>query len=88
MHAGMTQMMLAEHSGVPQSTISRLERGLVPRSAMVKLVLLSASLGRHLPFAFCPHEHGCVWARLDADGRTVKEPQEADARSWRLDDLG
>lgn len=71
-------MMLAERSGVAQSTISRLERGLVPRAAMVKIVLLASSLGRRLPLAYCPHEHNCAWSRLDVNGNRMESLVDVD----------
>jgi transcriptional regulator with XRE-family HTH domain len=74
MQAGMSQTMLADEAGVSQSTISRLERGRAPQAAMVKLVLLGEVLGHRLPLAFCPHDHGCAWERLDAVGRPVRSP--------------
>ena len=40
MYAGLSQVRLAEASGVSQSTISRLERGKASSAAMFKLVLL------------------------------------------------
>ena len=66
--AGMSQTRLAEASGVSQSTISRLERGLAPKATMIKLLLLGDVLARHLPLAFCPHDHTCTWQRLDEHG--------------------
>jgi transcriptional regulator with XRE-family HTH domain len=72
LQAGISQMQLANRSGVAQSTISRLERGRVPGASMSKLVQLSDVLGRYLPFGYCPHNHVCTWDRLDADGRPVE----------------
>lgn len=67
-YAGLSQVVLAERSGVSQSTISRLERGLASSAAMFKLVRISDSMGDGFPFAFCPHPHYCAWNRLDEDG--------------------
>ena len=67
-YAGLSQVVLAERSGVSQSTISRLERGKASSAAMFKLVLISAAMGDGFPFAFCPHPHHCAWNRLDEDG--------------------
>ena len=67
-HAGLSQVVLAERSGVSQSTISRLERGKASSAAMFKLVLISAAMGDGFPLAFCPHPHHCAWNRLDEDG--------------------
>ena len=70
-HAGFSQTQLAERSGVSQSTISRLERGKAPMAAMLKLVLLSATLGYRFPLAYCPHDHSCAWERLDENGAPI-----------------
>jgi transcriptional regulator with XRE-family HTH domain len=80
--AGHSQTSRAEASGVAQSTISRIERGLAPRAAMVKLVALGAALDRRLPLAFCPHEHACVWERLDANGVPVRTVHRLDMGMW------
>ena len=66
---GFSQMVLAERSGVPQSTISRLERGRTARVPVVKLVMLTEAMGRFFPMAYCPHDHHCAWQRLDSTGR-------------------
>jgi len=66
---GFTQAVLAERSGVPQSTISRLERGRTARVPVLKLVLLTEAMGRFFPMAYCPHDHRCAWQRLDPSGR-------------------
>lgn len=80
----MSQTVLAERSGVPQSTISRLERGLVPRSAMFKIVLMADALGRHLPLAYCPHDHRCAWSRLGADGNRAESLVELELEAMGL----
>ena len=59
-----------------------MERGLAPRAAMVKLVALGAALDRRLPLAFCPHEHACVWERLDANGVPVRTVHGLDMGMW------
>jgi transcriptional regulator with XRE-family HTH domain len=82
LQAGLSQMMLAERSGVSQSTISRLERGRAPQAAIMKVMLMSQALGRSLPLGFCPHDHGCAWERLDAHGRPVRAPLRE--RDWVL----
>lgn len=66
--SGLSQVVLAERSGVSQSTISRLERGVAPAASVYKLVLLGAVLGVRLPLAFCPHHHHCSWRPLREDG--------------------
>lgn len=50
-----------------QSTISRLERGLVPGLATWKLVKIGFVLGVRLPLAFCPHDHDCAWPKYATD---------------------
>lgn len=71
---------------VSQSTISRLERGLAPHVAVYKLVMLSATLGARLPLAFCPHQHGCVWERLDARGVPSERMLAVPIETWfRMD---
>jgi transcriptional regulator with XRE-family HTH domain len=67
-YAGLSQVVLAERSGVSQSTISRIERGKASSAAMFKLVRISHAMGDRFPFAFCPHPHYCAWNRLDEDG--------------------
>ncbi len=70
--AGWSQAQLAERSAVSQSTISRLERGKAPAAAMIKLVLLSDTLGYRFPLGFCPHDHACAWERLDEHGTPLR----------------
>ena len=53
-------------------TISRLERGKAPAAAMIKLVLLSDTLGYRFPLGFCPHDHACAWERLDEHGTPLR----------------
>jgi len=61
LRAGMSQAGLAARSGVAQSTISRLERGLAAHASVMKLVKLHAAMGQAFPLAYCPHEHACAW---------------------------
>ena len=78
-HAGPSQAALADRSVVPQSTISRLERGRAAHAPIEKVILMSASMDRALPLAFCPHRHACDWDRLDVLGRPadpVGPPEE------------
>ncbi|MFV2062109.1 MAG: helix-turn-helix domain-containing protein [Chloroflexota bacterium] len=79
---GLSQSSLAQRSGVPQSTISRLERGRTARVPVVKLVMLSEAMGRFFPFAFCPHDHGCAWQRLDSSGRPIELPGPIENEWW------
>ena len=81
-HAGLSQMTLAALSGVPQSTISRMERGMAARVPLLKIVLLSEALGLRLPMAYCPHDHQCAWRRLDSNGRPAKPSAVLDQDSW------
>jgi transcriptional regulator with XRE-family HTH domain len=83
-HRGFSQLELSYRSGVPQSTISRIERGLVPRAAMSKIVMMSHGLGRSFPLGYCPHDHRCAWGRLDANGRPTGTPSDAIDELMRL----
>ena len=56
---GMTQMALEERSGVDQTLISRVERGMAAGCSLHRLLALSDALGRDLPFGVCPHDHRC-----------------------------
>ena len=78
---GLSQATLAHRAGVPQSTISRLERGRAVRVPAFKVVLLAQVLGRRFPLAYCPHEHFCEWQRLDSLGRPV-ETSELSRTDW------
>ena len=66
--SGLSQVALAERSGVSQSTISRIERGKASSAALIKLVKISWVMGTWFPFGFCPHPHYCSWNRLEEDG--------------------
>ena len=68
--SGLSQRRLGDRSGVSQSTISRLERGLVPGLATWKLVKIGFVLGVRLPLAFCPHDHECAWPKYATDRLT------------------
>lgn len=59
--AALSQHELARLSDVSQSTICRLERGLVPGMATWKLVRIGLALGAAFPLGFCPHDHPCPW---------------------------
>lgn len=79
---GWSQTALARRSGVPQSTISRLERGKTARVPVVKLIMLSEAMGLFFPMAYCPHDHGCGWQRLDSSGRPSFSPRPIDDEWW------
>jgi transcriptional regulator with XRE-family HTH domain len=81
-NAALTQDELAERSGVAQSTISRLERGLIPHAAMLKIVLIGNALERKFPLGYCPHEHHCAWDRLDPEGRPIERPTTLAERAF------
>jgi hypothetical protein len=57
----MSQQILADETGVPQSQISRLERGFAPGLGLLGLLSLGQGIGRALPLGFCPHDHTCAW---------------------------
>jgi DNA-binding XRE family transcriptional regulator len=60
--AGISQRELARRSGVPQSSISRVERGLAGRFSLERLTMVAAAMGNAFPLGLCPHEdHRCVW---------------------------
>jgi transcriptional regulator with XRE-family HTH domain len=60
----LSQRRLAELSGLSQSTISRLERGIAPSVGIDRIVVLGRALRRALPLGTCPHEHDCPWQPL------------------------
>jgi transcriptional regulator with XRE-family HTH domain len=64
--ASLTQHQLAALSGVSQSSICRLERGLVPSMHAWKLVKVAFALGGRLPLGFCPHDHECAFPHYTA----------------------
>jgi transcriptional regulator with XRE-family HTH domain len=68
--AGFSQEQLERASGVPQTMLSRLERGLAPRMAVERLATLGTTLARLFPLGVCPHDHDCAWqpVRLQDDG--------------------
>jgi transcriptional regulator with XRE-family HTH domain len=59
--AEMTQQQLAVAAGVSQSTVSRAERGVAPKTTVAQLIRVSRPLGRIFPFGVCPHDHRCAW---------------------------
>jgi transcriptional regulator with XRE-family HTH domain len=74
----LSQTRLEELSGVDQTSISRLERGLAPRFPAEKLIRLSQALGVELPLGACPHDHPCRW---QAPGQATRRPPMFG--SWR-----
>jgi transcriptional regulator with XRE-family HTH domain len=76
-NAGLSQETVERIARVDQSSISRVERGLVPRMAMAKVVRLGRALGRDFPLGFCPHDHDCAWQPLGR--QVVRRP------AWELD---
>lgn len=70
---GLSQDELERLSGVDQTTISRLERGLAPKTPSHRLVWLGIVLGRSLPLGACPHDHACPW-----------QPAEPPAERWQV----
>ncbi len=82
--SGLSQMVLAERSGVSQTTISRLENGKAPAVSVYKLLRLGDVLGLGLPLAFCPHRHHCAWRPLREDGSEDRRHEPAVADDfWR-----
>jgi transcriptional regulator with XRE-family HTH domain len=83
----VSQERLSGDSGISQSMISRMERGLAPGMRMDHLVMLSEQLGRAMPLGFCPHEHRCVWQPIQPRNSTP-ELDEAARRREKLIELG
>jgi len=68
LRSGLSQVALAELSGVSQTSISRIENGTAPAASVFKLVRIGEALGNWLPLGFCPHRHHCGWRPLREDG--------------------
>jgi hypothetical protein len=81
---GMNQHQLAARSEVSQSTICRLELGLVPGMATWKLVKIGMGLKGTLPLGFCPHNHECEWPKYATERLGELRPTPANPRepSW------
>lgn len=60
-----SQQALSNETGVPQSQISRLERGLAPSMGVDRLMMLGEGLGRAMPLGVCPHDHACAWQPIE-----------------------
>jgi transcriptional regulator with XRE-family HTH domain len=72
---GITQSSLERVSGVDQTVISRLERGLAPKFTLDRLVAVIGGLAGTFPFGECPHDHRCAWSPAR---RTASEAGESD----------
>ena len=60
--AGLSQRRVADRSGISQSEISRLERGLTPGMSAYRVFAIALALGDRFPFGTCPHQHRCVYS--------------------------
>lgn len=87
LYAGLSQVRLAEQSGVSQSTISRIERGRASSASLIKLVRISAAMLTGFPLGYCPHPHFCPWNRLNADGTSSNDPRRPIVSEEWLDDF-
>jgi DNA-binding Xre family transcriptional regulator len=81
--AGMTQQQLADRSGVSQSVISRLERGLAANIRLTRLLAIQAALGGCLPLGVCPHDHQCIWQPRTAQERAHLRAPGSSAPPYR-----
>ena len=79
MQAGISQRRLADLTGVSQSVISRLERGVATGIGLIYVVAIGMALGPDFPFGFYPHDDRCKWAYDPTD---PKQPRPF--RSHRL----
>jgi hypothetical protein len=75
----LTQDHLERLSGIDQTAISRLERGLSPNAPLHRLVALGLALRPCLPVGTCPHDHRCRWQPFPADRAASIEPLSADS---------
>jgi transcriptional regulator with XRE-family HTH domain len=60
--AGLSQRRVAERSGISQSEISRLERGMTPGMSAYRVFAIAMALGDRFPFGICPHPHRCAYS--------------------------
>jgi transcriptional regulator with XRE-family HTH domain len=67
-YAEKSQAHLSGESGVTQSMLSRLERGMAPGMRVDKLLALASVLGRVFPLGYCPHNHQCAWDAIRRPG--------------------
>jgi transcriptional regulator with XRE-family HTH domain len=79
---GQSQQELADAAKVPQSQISRLERGLAPAMNVERLAWIEHALDGAFPVGYCPHDHVCRWRRLKPRP-TAEEAWEAEVEKQR-----
>lgn len=85
-----SQRELEERSGVDQTTISRMERGLAWGTSIVRFAHIAWALAQAMPLGGCPHQHRCAWslrwaAVLEQVAPLVPETHDsADDRSIEL----
>ena len=53
--AGLSQREVAARSGVSQTGVSRLERGLATGMSAERIIRVATAIGPGFPFGFCPH---------------------------------
>lgn len=83
LRCGLSQVKLADLSGVSQSSISRLERGRAPYAGLHLILRLGAAMEGQLPLAFCPHRHSCGWEQLDLLGNPLRQASSDDDGWWQ-----
>lgn len=60
--SGQSQREVAARSGVSQTGVSRLERGLATGMSAERIIRIAAAIGPGFPFGFCPHHRrGCAY---------------------------
>lgn len=93
--AGLSQRRLADQSGISQSEISRLERGMTPGMSAYRVFTIALALGSRFPFGTCPHPHRCAWsAEAPTTGRSTRpgvmrmsDLEEVDLEEVDLEDV-